>query len=165
MMNGTEAIKKCEYDKERFSIDLTLPSLGHKDFYLSLLNPFQMYSSRDENVFWSEKLGQNNLRSSIHWMSLSLASQDFTDYLYVDNCWDKIFHKKYDQKLNYTDAKAQCESDGTFLAIPKSKTENDFFAGLIKDDDFWIGINDINQEGTFVPVDGTDLSFENWHPF
>ena len=71
-MNGTEAIKKCEYDKERFGIDLTLPSLGHKDFYLSLLNRFQMYSSRDENVFWGEKLRQNNLRSSIHWMSLSL---------------------------------------------------------------------------------------------
>ena len=155
MMNGTEAIEKCEYDKERFGIDLSLPSLDHKDFYLSLLNPFQIYSTKDENVLWSEKKGQHSPR----------ISQNLTGYLYVDNCWDKIFYKKYDQKMNYTDAKARCESDGTFLAIPKSKTENDFFAGLIKADDFWIGINDIEKEGNFVAVDGTDLSYENWHPF
>ena len=86
MMNGTEAIEKCENDKEQFGIDLTLPSLDHKDFYLSLLNPFQMYSSRDENVFWSE---------TSFGVSLSLASQDLTGYLYVDNCWDKIFYNHF----------------------------------------------------------------------
>ena len=41
------------------------------------------------------------------------------------------------------------------LAIPKSKVENDFIAGLIPDKTIWIGINDINKEGHFVTVDGS----------
>ena len=65
--------------------------------------------------------------------------------------------------MNYADAKARCESDGTFLVIPRSEAENIFIAGLIKDDNFWIGINDIEQEGNFIAVDGGDLPYTNWH--
>ena len=64
--------------------------------------------------------------------------------------------------MTYRRAKAQCESDRTFLAIPRSEAENDFFAGLVPDEHIWIGINDIEQEGSFVAVDGREISWTNW---
>ena len=66
---------------------------------------------------------------------------------------------------NYNDAKAQCESDGTYLAIPRSEAENNFFAGLVPfGTGIWIGINDIEKEGSFVAVDGRPISWTKWTP-
>ena len=59
--------------------------------------------------------------------------------------------------MTYAAAKAQCESDGSFLAIPRSEAENDFIAGLIPNEDIWIGINDIEQEGRYVTIHGSDI--------
>ena len=87
-----------------------------------------------------------------------------TDYIFAENSWGNLFYKIYITNLNYGDAKAQCESDGTFLAIPRSQAENDFFAGLFPNEIFWIGINDIEQEGSFVAVDGREVSWTNWSP-
>ena len=64
---------------------------------------------------------------------------------------------------NYNDAKAQCKSDGTYLAIPRSSAENNFFAGLVPfGTGIWIGINDIKKEGSFVAVDGRAISWTKW---
>ena len=65
--------------------------------------------------------------------------------------------------MTYAAAKAQCESDGSFLAIPRSEAENDFIAGLIPNEDIWIGINDIEQEGRYVTIHGSDISYSNWN--
>ena len=75
--------------------------------------------------------------------------------------WGNLSYKIY-PAANYGDAKAQCESDGSFLAIPRSEAENEFFASLIPNENFWIGINDIEQEGSFVGVDGSEISYTNW---
>ena len=87
-----------------------------------------------------------------------------SDYTYAENSWGKSFYKIYPTMLTYSSAKAQCESDGSFLAIPRSEAENDFIAGLIPHENIWIGINDIEEEGKFVAVDGSDISYTNWHP-
>ena len=85
-----------------------------------------------------------------------------TDYTHVENSWGKSFYKIYTEKKNYGDAKAQCESDRTFLAIPRSEAENDFIAGLIPNENIWIGLNDIDEEGTFVSVDDKEVSYTKW---
>ena len=85
-----------------------------------------------------------------------------SDYTHVENPWGKSFYKIYGA-MNYADAKAQCESDRTFLAIPRSEAENDFLAGLIPNESIWIGINDIEREGRFVTVDGRDISYTKWY--
>ena len=64
--------------------------------------------------------------------------------------------------MTYNAAKTQCESDGAFLAIPRSEAENDYIADLIPNENIWIGINDIDQEGVFVAVDGSDITYTNW---
>ena len=89
-----------------------------------------------------------------------------TDYTFVENPWGNSFYKIYNTHMNYDDAKAQCESDGTFLAIPRSQAENDFISDLILQEEIfqiWIGINDIKQEGLFVGVDGSEISWTNWN--
>ena len=88
-----------------------------------------------------------------------------TDYTFASNSWGYIiFYKIYNEGLDYGDAKAQCESDGTFLAIPISEAEEHFLFGFIPDDlSMWIGINDIEQEGLFVAVDGLEISrYDSW---
>ena len=64
--------------------------------------------------------------------------------------------------MTYNAAKTQCESDGAFLAIPRSEAENDFIADLIPNSNIWIGINDIDKEGVFVAVDGSNITYTNW---
>ena len=64
--------------------------------------------------------------------------------------------------MAYGSAKAQCESDGSYLAIPRSEAENDFIASLIPNENIWIGINDIANEGSFVADDGREISWTKW---
>ena len=64
--------------------------------------------------------------------------------------------------MSYAAADSQCKSDGSFLAIPRSEAENDFIASLIPNEYIWIGINDIEQEGRYVTVDGSAISYTNW---
>ena len=85
-----------------------------------------------------------------------------TSAFLADTCWGESIYKIYETATTYGAAKAQCESDGTHLAIPKSEAENDFIASLIPNEDIWIGINDIEEEGTYVTVDGSAISYTNW---
>ena len=64
--------------------------------------------------------------------------------------------------MTYSAAKAQCESDGAFLAIPRSNAENDFIVSLIPNENIWIGVNDIKIENSFVADDGCPLRYTNW---
>ena len=83
------------------------------------------------------------------------------DYTYLEKWWGDLFYKIYEAR-NYGAAKAQCEFDGAKLAIPRHEAENDFIADLIPNEKIWIGINDIDQEGLFVAVDGSHISWTKW---
>ena len=184
-MNETEAIEKCRDDSKRFGIDFTLPSHEHEECYLNLLNPFQIYSSKDEDIIWRDDVFDDvwTMACSRQECAAGMCTsgrcidndnqedRNLIDYSYVEGCRDIIFYKIFHEQMNFTDAKARCESDGTFLTIPRSKTENDFFADLIisdetddTDTDMWIGIHDFIQEGTFVAVNGQAISYTNWYP-
>ena len=62
----------------------------------------------------------------------------------------------------YLDAKAKCESESAYLASPRSDDENAFIASLIPNENILIGVNDIDEEGTFVSFDGSGVSYTNW---
>ena len=85
-----------------------------------------------------------------------------SDYKFATKLWGNFFYKIY-EPMSYTAAKVQCESDGAFLAVPRSDAENDFIAGLLPQQHIWIGIDDIDQAGVFVAVDGRPISYENWY--
>ena len=102
---------------------------------------------------------------AIFFFSASRNPENFNlpiDYAFSEKSWGNFFYKVYNTPVNYGNAKAQCESDGTFLAIPRSQVENDFLTSLLSNQHIWIGINDIEQEGKFVAVDGREISWTNW---
>ena len=84
-----------------------------------------------------------------------------SDYSFAANSWGNSFYKTYGKK-DYASAKTQCESDGALLAFPRSDAENTFIASLIPGEHIFIGVNDIDNEGTFVSIDGNPLSYTNW---
>ena len=122
---------------------------------------------------------------------MTQSPENFTisdDYIFEMRSWGNFFYKKYDQNMNFTDAVAQCESDGAYLAFPRSSAENDFINDFLHDGSqsdkidsnstqsqaikviseyapMWIGIHDNGtaNDGVFVSVDDADLSFRNWH--
>ena len=85
------------------------------------------------------------------------------DYIFGSNSWGDFFYKFYESPQNYAAALTQCESDGAFLAYPRSQAENDFLLSIVGDTDAWIGINDVDEEGTIVTSDGQDIVFTKWY--
>ena len=63
--------------------------------------------------------------------------------------------------MTWLEAKKICEDDGATLATPRFEAENAFIAGLTPER-FWIGVNDIENEGEFVSLDGYPVSFTKW---
>ncbi|XP_077861537.1 salivary C-type lectin 2-like [Saccoglossus kowalevskii] len=76
-------------------------------------------------------------------------------------------------EVDWSTAKASCEERGGKLAKLDTETSNTYVANYIKynnlDDEvkggFWIGLNDIDNEGTFGWLDGSGLEagvYNNW---
>ena len=62
----------------------------------------------------------------------------------------------------WRDGKSLCEQDGAALPVPLSDEENKFIADLNYHEDTWLGINDLETEGTFVDNDGKPITYSNW---
>ena len=65
--------------------------------------------------------------------------------------------------INWADARLQCVSQGYDIATITSSEDNTLLYNLKTSGLFcWIGLNDINAEGTFVWADGSSNSYRNW---
>ena len=64
--------------------------------------------------------------------------------------------------LKYLDAKGRCQADNSYLATPRSYTENQFLIDFFPTKNIWIGINDISWEGGFISVDGYPVTYTRW---
>ena len=144
---------------------------GSLSWLKSILNSknFIFQDSKDL-IFSKQPININKILAQnfpfTHSYSVSKKPEDHnlpSDYWYAENSWGKSFYKIY-PAMSYGAADSQCKSDGSFLVIPRSEAENDFIASLIPNEDIWIGINDIEQKGGFVAVDGSKISYTNWHP-
>lgn len=63
----------------------------------------------------------------------------------------------------WRDGKSLCERDGAALPVPLSDEENKFIADLNYHEDTWLGINDLETEGTFVDNDEKPITYSNWY--
>ncbi|KAI6660002.1 hypothetical protein LOD99_14343 [Oopsacas minuta] len=68
--------------------------------------------------------------------------------------------------VNWADARQQCVVSGYDLATVTSTEENTLMYGTLTDSTVrcWIGLNDINAEGTYIWADGSDSAYRNWAP-
>lgn len=67
-------------------------------------------------------------------------------------------------KLSWHEAKEKCEKMGGHLAIIKDEKLNDFLGTLAKDiHRVWIGLTDEKKDGEWKWVDGSDVTFTDWH--
>ena len=63
----------------------------------------------------------------------------------------------------WRDGKSLCERDGATLPVPLSDEENKLIADLNYHEDTWLGINDLETEGTFVDNDENPITYSNWY--
>ena len=77
---------------------------------------------------------------------------------------DNTFYEFYEDRVNWTTAKAICEQKGGHLITIDSKTENDIAVSLISDEfAAWIGYSDTKKEGEWVDSFGNKASYSNWN--
>ena len=69
-----------------------------------------------------------------------------------------FFYKAYATRKTYLDARATCESDGAFLAFPRTPAENEFIGNLMPEDHIWLGFNDLGEEGEWMREDGLPIT-------
>ncbi|XP_030058507.1 C-type lectin domain family 3 member A [Microcaecilia unicolor] len=81
------------------------------------------------------------------------------------------FHKKcylaFDESKHFHEANEDCITKGGTLAIPRDSDENQALRDYGKKSvpgaaEFWLGINDMVNEGKFVDVNGVAINFFNW---
>ncbi|CAC5359772.1 MRC [Mytilus coruscus] len=71
---------------------------------------------------------------------------------YQDICYKKLGREYYNDALD------ACEAEGLDILMPKSEEEHVFMKWYINDN-VWVGLTDIDQEGTFVWNSGIDTGF------
>ena len=65
--------------------------------------------------------------------------------------------------INFADARLQCVTGGYDIASVTSEEENTLLGSLVTSSSCWIGFNDIDNEGTFIWADGTEVTYTGWN--
>ena len=79
---------------------------------------------------------------------------------------NKCFSYFNHSSINWNDARVNCQTWGGDLASIASADENaavDSIRSSSAAGSCWIGLNDIETEGTFVWSDGSNSSYRNWN--
>eukprot|EP00058_Branchiostoma_floridae_P020440 XP_002605930.1 hypothetical protein BRAFLDRAFT_87395 [Branchiostoma floridae] len=104
------------------------------------------------------------LEQRLHEMSKTLASCTKGYAVFRGICY-----KAFNTRQTFSDASAACGEDDATLAMPRDAGINAFLISLYKSvsdkGDFWFGLHDQRDEGSFEWVDGSALGMYNsWHP-
>ncbi|KAI8513967.1 hypothetical protein Bbelb_082910 [Branchiostoma belcheri] len=75
-------------------------------------------------------------------------------------------YKVFNTRKNFKDANTTCHKDGGSLAMPRDAETNSFLGFLVRSDcTYWIGLNDLREEGSFEWVDGSAPGkYNSWRP-
>ncbi len=68
-----------------------------------------------------------------------------------------------DRADDWQDARRHAEAAGGRLLIITSAEENDYITSIFPGNSAFIGLQDYDEEGVFVWVDGSKLSYSNWY--
>ena len=88
-------------------------------------------------------------------MCVSDPCGDWT--LYGTSCY-----KYFTSTEQWNSARSQCLSMNADLVTINTLEENSFVLNLTRVSYFWIGLNDISEEGTFVWASGSKSAYRKW---
>ncbi|NWI51084.1 MRC1 protein, partial [Calyptomena viridis] len=114
-------------------------------------------------LFICERLN-NTIRPSVAPTSPPPMGGCLEDWLLFDNKCFKVFGLNENDTLTWHAARNNCIDFGGNLATISKKEVQAFLMFLLKDaaTDAWIGLNDINQEFTYLWTDGSPVDYTNW---
>ena len=76
---------------------------------------------------------------------------------------DGYSYKMHTGKKTWQEAEDICKQEGGHLAMVKTQATHDYVTKTWNND-FWIGVNDISQEGNYQFVDGSPVMTAFWAP-
>ncbi|NXC92725.1 MRC1 protein, partial [Certhia familiaris] len=114
-------------------------------------------------LFICERLN-NTVRPSVAPTSPPPKGGCMEDWYLFDNKCFKIFGFTENDTLTWHAARNNCIDLGGNLVTISKKEEQAFLMSLLKNaaTDAWIGLNDINQEHTYLWTDGSSVDYTNW---
>ena len=78
---------------------------------------------------------------------------------------NEVRYEVFDEKLTWLEAKARCEKLGGHLAIVRNEAENRRIHELVAArglKSLWLGASNAREEGHWVWVDGTEMTYQAW---
>ncbi len=66
--------------------------------------------------------------------------------------------------LDIMDAMTQAAAENAYLVSMNNKAEETWILGVFDPDSFWIGLNDVEEEGQWVWASGEPVTYTNWRP-
>ncbi|KAM8972469.1 hepatic lectin-like [Pelodytes ibericus] len=120
---------------------------------------------------WTERQSElSNLENYVADLTLKLSKFEKTLEEYGAGCgpeWTKFNGSCYffsEKKFNWMKARSLCLGMESDLVVIDSQMEQNFLGSKTKDNRYWIGLNDEEDEGVWSWVDGTNYttSFKFW---
>ncbi|XP_041926503.1 C-type lectin domain family 4 member F-like [Alosa sapidissima] len=152
-MGGLYIMKEEKYSGVKEQLD-TL-RMEHTNVTLAL-NATQADMSETERMLADQKNKNDNLTKEITKLTTELQGvrRCAEDWEYHDG---SFYHFSSDKK-NWTDSKDACVTMGGHLVIINSATEMDFLWNKVQGTDNWIGLTQVQPEGSWHWVDNTLLT-------
>jgi len=71
------------------------------------------------------------------------------------------YYKVFYENVSWHEAREKCETMGGYLAVVRSKAEDEFVAEISRSH-VWLGATDEDMEGQWTWLDGTPMTYSNW---
>eukprot|EP01084_Bolivina_argentea_P209824 357337_1 len=150
-------------------------SLAHCDYPNSafICNAPSTCEHNIKHINWNNISGhipyydyQINVNSYYLWADISV-NLEYLGYSHDNNHLNGYY--LIDELLTWSEGKSRCELFGTTLATITDQQQNDAAVALCNTstlamavDGCFFGLNDLDLEGTFTYVDGTNVNYTNW---
>ncbi|XP_067396467.1 C-type lectin domain family 4 member G-like [Emydura macquarii macquarii] len=100
------------------------------------------------------------LQSDQAMLKVEVATRSICPACWLPNAGNCYYFSTVHQNWSY--AKQACKDQGAQLIIIENQQEQEFLTKNSKGKNYWIGLNDIDKEGTFKWIDHSSVSYRNW---
>ncbi|XP_056591965.1 CD209 antigen-like protein E isoform X1 [Triplophysa dalaica] len=121
--------------------------------YKSQIKTKNLTKERDESIAKYNKTIEQN-------QQLNQEKNELLKHLHESS--ESSFHFISSERKSWTESRRFCRERGADLIIINNKEEQDFVSTMTGTENIWIGLSDIDVEGTWKWVDGSTLTLSFW---